>query len=82
MSGAMDSQRSNLPLDEPLHFAAATLLILAGGTACASETPPWGRECALELLDALLAPATEHGFAQADVLRTTLTTGTRTKRTW
>lgn len=77
----MDSQRSDLSSDRPLHVAAATLLLLTGKTACASEVPPWGREHALELLDALLALATQHRFAQADVLRRKLTKRTRTERT-
>ncbi|KVD17640.1 MULTISPECIES: hypothetical protein [Burkholderia] len=81
MPEAMDSRRSDLPSDEPLNVAAATLLLLAGRTACASEMPPWGRERALDLLDALLALATKHGFAQAEALRGKLTTGTRTERT-
>lgn len=82
MPQTMDSQLSGLPPDKPRHVAAATLLLLAGTTACSNETPPWGRECALELLDALLALATAHGFAQAGLLRTKLTTGTCTERTW
>ncbi|RBB35694.1 hypothetical protein DPV79_27110 [Burkholderia reimsis] len=77
----MDAKRSDLPPDEPLHVAAATLFLLAGKTACASETPPWGRERALELIDTLLAFVTQHGFAQADALRAKLTTGIRTERT-
>ncbi|MPV64347.1 hypothetical protein [Burkholderia sp. BE17] len=81
MPESMDSQRSDLSSDGPLHVAAATLLLLTGKTACASEVPPWGRENALELLDALLALATQHGFMQSAALRGKLTTGTRTQRT-
>lgn len=81
MPDVMDSHQSELPPDEPIHVAAAALLLLAGKTASASEVPPWGRGHALELLDALLALATQHGFAQTDALREKLTTGTRTKRT-
>ncbi|MPV71431.1 hypothetical protein [Burkholderia sp. BE17] len=81
MPETTDSQLSDLPLDEPLHVAAATLLLLAGNTVCASEISPWGRRRALELLDALLVLATQHGFAQGDALREKLTTGIRTERT-
>ncbi|WP_441459803.1 hypothetical protein [Burkholderia thailandensis] len=77
----MDKQRGDLTPDETLHVAAATLLPLAGKTVCASDTPPWGRKCALELLDALLELATLHRFAQAEVMRTKLITGSRTKHT-
>ncbi|KIP15326.1 hypothetical protein KY49_4593 [Burkholderia sp. MSHR3999] len=81
MPDAMDSQQSGPPSDKPLHVATATLLLLAGEIACASETPSWGRERALELIDALLALATQHGFAQPDALRTKLITRTLTERT-
>ena len=77
----MDPQRSNLPPNDPLHVTTATLLLLTGTTMCSNETPPWGRERALELIDALLALATDHGFAQADALRSMLLTGTHTGRT-
>lgn len=77
----MEPQRSNLPPNDPLHVTAATLLLLTGTTVCSNETPPWGRERALELIDALLVLATEHGFAQADALRSMLLTGTHTGRT-
>nr|WP_223964133.1 hypothetical protein [Burkholderia diffusa] len=77
----MDAQRSTPPPDEPLYVAAATLLQLAGETARASSTPPWGRKRALELVDALLSISSTHGFAQQDLLREKLITGTCTKRT-
>ncbi|WP_175948107.1 hypothetical protein [Burkholderia pyrrocinia] len=73
-------QRNDLAPDEPLHVAAATLLLLASKTAYASEVPPWGREHALELLDALLSLSSKHGFAQEDLLRVKLLTRTRTRR--
>lgn len=77
----MDSQRSNLPPNDPLRVTAATLLLLTGTTVCSNETPPWGRERALELIDTLLTLATEHGFAQKDALREKLITGVHTART-
>lgn len=55
--------------------------MLAGKIACANAPPSWGREHALELLDALLTLAAEHGFAQADTLREKLGTGAPTDRT-
>ncbi|MBO7905641.1 hypothetical protein J6352_09620 [Burkholderia pseudomallei] len=77
----MDLQRSVLPAGEPLNVVAAALLMLAGKTACANETPSWGHEHACALRDALLTLAAEHGFAQADTLREKLSTSTQTDRT-
>ncbi|HDR8934482.1 hypothetical protein [Burkholderia vietnamiensis] len=77
----MGSQRSNFAPAEPLYVAVATLLQLAGETARSSATPPWGRKHALELVDALLSVSSAHGFAQQDLLREKLITGTCTKRT-
>lgn len=77
----MGSKRRNLAPVEPLHVAAATLLHLVGETARASAAPPWGRKHALELLNALISLSSAHGFAQQDLLREQLITGTWPRRT-
>ncbi|MPV68008.1 hypothetical protein [Burkholderia sp. BE17] len=61
----------------PVATAGASLLLLASHTASADEMPPWGRARAQELVDALLALAARHGFAQATALREKLTTDLR-----
>ncbi|WP_369050899.1 hypothetical protein [Burkholderia gladioli] len=66
---------------ESIPEATASLLLLVGDTFCAKDTSPWGRKHALELLDALLSLSSAHGFAQQDLLREKLITGTCTRRT-
>lgn len=77
----MDSQNAGPDSGGSATVNAAEILLLAGSAATADVTPPWGRERALELIDAPLALATQYGFAQADALRGMLVDGIFTDRT-
>ncbi len=77
----MGSQNAGTDSDGHAPVNATEILLLAGWAAHAEVTPPWGRERALELVDALLALATRYGFVQADALRAMLVEGLDTGRT-
>lgn len=77
----MASQRGDARSSERREINAVEIVLLASSTACAKVAPPWGRERARELIDALLALATQHGFAQRDALRSLLVSAIRTERT-
>lgn len=77
----MGSQNARQDSDGHAPVDATEILLLAGWAARAEVTPPWGRERALELIDALLALATRYGFVQADALRAMLVDGIDAERT-
>jgi hypothetical protein len=64
---------------KPAPAIAAALLALAGAATYAPGTSPWSRTRIIELVDALLALATTHGFARSDALRELLVSGTDTE---
>lgn len=77
----MGSQNAGTDSDGHGPVNATEILLLAGTATSTDVTPPWGRERVLELIDALLALATQYGFAQANALRGMLVGGIFTDRT-
>lgn len=65
---------------KPAPAIAAALLALASAATYAPEVSPWSCARIIELIDALLALTTTHGFAQRDVLRELLVSGADTER--
>lgn len=60
----MGSQTGDARSSERRKINAVEIMLLASSMASARVAPPWGRERARELIDALLALATQHGVAQ------------------
>jgi hypothetical protein len=77
----MQPEQSNSPASKkPVPAIAAALLVLASTAAYVPSTSPWSRARIVELIDALVALAATHGFAQSDALRDLLASRTDTER--